>query len=64
MEEIKKKSTRGGSREGSGRKKIEHGKPYAFQSYPAVDEILSNYHGNKTKFINDAIEYYWNSLQK
>ncbi len=51
----------GGAREGAGRKPVEHGKNYTFRSNPAVDAILTSFEGNKTQFINEAIEHYFHS---
>lgn len=51
----------GGAREGAGRKAVEHGKNYTFRSTPAVDAILTSFEGNKTRFINEAIEHYFQS---
>ena len=48
----------GGARQGAGRKSMDAGKHYTFRSTPKVDDFLSSYEGNKTKFINDAIEHY------
>ncbi len=48
----------GGSRQGAGRKAVEHGKTYTFRSTPAVDAFLSAYEGNKNSFINEAVEHY------
>lgn len=53
------KKGKGGAREGAGRKPIEHGKNYTFRSNPAVDAILTSFEGNKTQFINEAIEHYF-----
>lgn len=47
----------GGKREGSGRKKTNHGKYYGFNSTLEVDEILQNMK-KKTEFINAAILEY------
>lgn len=56
MDEIKK--THGGAREGAGRKRIEKGKYYGFNSTPETDAILSAVTGSKTEFINAAILFY------
>lgn len=55
------KKGKGGAREGAGRKPVEHGKNYTFRSNPAVDAILASFGGNKTQFINEAIEHYFHS---
>lgn len=48
----------GGSRQGAGRKAVEHGKNFTFRSTPAVEAFLLSYEGNKNRFINEAIEHY------
>lgn len=54
MDEIEKSSW-GGAREGSGRKKTGHGKYYGFNSTPEVEAILESLDGSKSAFINAAI---------
>ena len=50
--------SRGGRREGAGRKKKEHGKYYGFNSSHEVDAILQSLPSSKTDFINEAIIHY------
>ena len=56
METIKKKSNRGGKREGSGRKKTA-AKYYYFSALPDVDEILKSVEGSKSAFVNRCIAF-------
>lgn len=60
MEEEKKKSW-GGARIGAGRKKMEHGKVYAFRSSVEVDALLSSYDGNRNALINEAVSEWFKS---
>lgn len=52
------KKSWGGSRPGSGRKRVEHGRAYTFRSTPEVDALLSAYGGNRNTLINEAIRQY------
>lgn len=63
METDEKGASWGGKRSGSGRKKINHGKYYGFNSTPEVEAILESLTTSKTQFINQAIlEYYQKTL--
>ena len=48
----------GGARWGAGRKKMEKGKYYGFNSTPEVEQILENVEGSKSAYINEAIKTY------
>ena len=48
----------GGARKGAGRKRIPHGKTYAFNPTLEVEAFLAAYGGPKAAFINEAVVFY------
>lgn len=51
----------GGARKGAGRKRMEKGKYYGFNSTPDVEAILEAVSGSKAAFINAAVRAYANT---
>ncbi len=55
MEEIKKNSGHGGSREGAGRKRKDIGRYFGFNATTQVTAILDGLTTSKSDFINEAL---------
>lgn len=53
----------GGARKGAGRKRMEKGKYYGFNSTPDVEAILEAVEGSKAAYINAAVRAYAKSQQ-
>lgn len=53
----------GGARKGAGRKRMEKGKYYGFNSTPETEKILESVEGSKAAWINRAIIEYSKSQQ-